>query len=141
MEFVHPQKVRFQHCDPAGIVFYPRYFEMVNATVEEWFATRLGVSFAEIHGPMRRGVPTARFRVDFKAPSRLGETLDFALAPERVGRSSCDLRLRVACDGELRADFAQTLVWIVMDTGRPEPWPEPLRARILEQLVIEEDRP
>ena len=30
--------VRFQHCDPAGIVFYPRYFEMISQSVEEWFA-------------------------------------------------------------------------------------------------------
>ena len=35
MAFVFPQKVRFQHCDPAGIVFYPRYFEMLNTTIEE----------------------------------------------------------------------------------------------------------
>jgi 4-hydroxybenzoyl-CoA thioesterase len=26
--------VRFAHCDPAGIVFYARYFEMINGVVE-----------------------------------------------------------------------------------------------------------
>ena len=30
--FSHEQRVRFGHCDPAGIVFYPRYFEMINLT-------------------------------------------------------------------------------------------------------------
>ncbi len=135
--FILPQKVLFQHCDPAGIVFYPRYFEMVNATVEEWFASRLGVSFGEIHGPMRRAVPTARFHVEFRAPSRLGDRLEFALAPRRLGRTSCELGLTVRCGGELRAEFLQTLVWIVQDAGRPEPWPEPLRDRILQE--IEED--
>ncbi|CPO21707.1 4-hydroxybenzoyl CoA thioesterase [Bordetella pertussis] len=34
--FVSEVEVRFRHCDPAGIVFYPRYFEMINDFVEEW---------------------------------------------------------------------------------------------------------
>ena len=32
-----PQKVLFKHCDPAGIVFFPRYFEMMNDCVEAFF--------------------------------------------------------------------------------------------------------
>ena len=36
-------EVGFRHCDPAGIVFYPRYAEMVNDTVEHWFKHGLGV--------------------------------------------------------------------------------------------------
>ena len=131
--------MRFQHCDPAGIIFYPRYFEMLNATIEEWFATRLGLDFAEIHGPMRGGVPTAALRADFRAPSRLGETLDFALTPVRLGRSSCELRVAVSCGGEPRVEFASTLVWIGMDDGRPRPWPEDLRARILQAIESEGD--
>ena len=39
--------VRFQHCDPAGIVFYPRYLEMINQTVEEWFAA-MGRAFPDM---------------------------------------------------------------------------------------------
>ena len=30
--------VRFEHCDAAGIMFYPRFFALVNEMVEEWFA-------------------------------------------------------------------------------------------------------
>src|SRR4030095_9824965 len=76
-EFTLQQKVRFQHCDPAGIVFYPRYFEMVTAAVEEWFGQRLGVPFATLHGPLGGAVPTASMSVGFHAPRRLGEALGF----------------------------------------------------------------
>ena len=138
--FTFPQRVRFQHCDPAGIIFYPRYFEMLNATVEEWFASRLGLSFAEIHGPMQRGVPTARFTAEFTAPSRLGELLDWRLVPRRIGRSSCELNLRASCVGELRADFLQTLVWIEKASGRPLPWPDGLRAAIQRDLDSGDDK-
>jgi 4-hydroxybenzoyl-CoA thioesterase len=137
MPFVFSQKVRFQHCDPAGIIFYPRYFEMLNVTIEEWFATRLGLDFATIHGPMRAGVPTAALRAEFRAPSRLGETLDFALAPRRLGRSSCELDVTVTCGGALRVRFASTLVWIGMDDGRPRRWPETLRTAILREMESE----
>jgi 4-hydroxybenzoyl-CoA thioesterase len=37
MAFVMNQKVLFKHCDPAGVVFYPRYFEMINDCVEALF--------------------------------------------------------------------------------------------------------
>ena len=35
--------VRFSHCDPAGIVYFPRYFDMINGVVEDWFAGTLGL--------------------------------------------------------------------------------------------------
>jgi acyl-CoA thioesterase FadM len=37
--------VRFGHCDPATFVFYPRYFEMINSFVEDWFEDGLEASF------------------------------------------------------------------------------------------------
>ena len=39
-------QIEFNHCDPAGIVFYPRYFEMVNSVVENFFREVAGHSFA-----------------------------------------------------------------------------------------------
>ena len=47
--FEEVQTVRFQHCDPAGIVFYPRYYEMLNLTVERFFERQLGYSFNRLH--------------------------------------------------------------------------------------------
>ena len=38
--------VRFAHCDPGGIVFYARYFEMINGVVEDWFEDALEASFS-----------------------------------------------------------------------------------------------
>lgn len=36
--------IRFAHCDPAGIVFFPRYLEMFNNLIEDWCRDELGVS-------------------------------------------------------------------------------------------------
>ena len=48
--FVSQVEVRFRHCDPAGIVFYPRYFEMINDFVEEWFDKGMGLPFHALRG-------------------------------------------------------------------------------------------
>ena len=49
MSYTRPIRIEFNHCDPAGIVFYPRYVEMLNDVVEHWFQHALGCSFAQLH--------------------------------------------------------------------------------------------
>lgn len=132
--FTLQEKVRFQHCDPAGIVFYPRYFEMINATVEEWFAQRLGIPFETLHGPLRAAVPTASISIDFHAPSKLGDVLEFRLRPTRIGRSSVGLVIDAYCGAEKRLSMESTLVFTKEGAKRPEPWPKDVRARISQEL-------
>ena len=48
--FTTERRVRFADCDAAGIVFFPRYFEMLNALVEDWFTQGLGVDYAQLLG-------------------------------------------------------------------------------------------
>ena len=36
-EFKSQKLIRFQHCDPAGIVFYPQYFVLFHELIEDWF--------------------------------------------------------------------------------------------------------
>ena len=57
--FVSQVEVRFRHCGPAGIVFYPRYFEMINDFVEEWFDKGMGLPFHALHVERHIGTPMA----------------------------------------------------------------------------------
>lgn len=122
-------QIEFNHCDPAGIVFYPRYFEMTNSVVENFFADELRYPFSRITMEEGRGVPTARIEVDFRAPSRLGEKLHFTLAVTRVGGASVGLRIEAAGGGILRLTADLVLVWISPE-GQPEAWPASLRQRL-----------
>jgi len=123
------RKVRFQHCDPAAIVFFPRYFEMINSVVEDWFEDVVGASFNQLHMERRNGVPTARINTDFTAPSRLGDRLDFELTVDAVGGASLTITITATCAGELRLRSTSTLVYVDMNTGKPMPWPEDFRQR------------
>ena len=131
--FTTERSVRFADCDAAGIVFFPRYFEMLNGAVEDWFAGPLQVSFRELHVNRRVSVPTAAVEARFIAPSRLEDELTFALTVTRLGRSSCSLRHRITAGGALRFEASQTLVYVGLSL-KPEPWPEDLRARIAPYL-------
>ena len=115
--------IRFQHCDPAGIVFYPRYVEMINATVEDWF-DHIGLSFADIHGPMNIAIPAVSLNVEFKAPSRLAERIELQLTVERIGTSSVNLAIDAIHGGEQRFLSKVTLVHISKEDYRSRTWPE-----------------
>ncbi|MCG5261110.1 acyl-CoA thioesterase [Cupriavidus gilardii] len=139
--FRNTVRVRFKDCDAAGIVFFPRYFEMLNDLVEDWFREALDWPFERMHGADRAGVPTADLQCRFVAPSRMGEVLTRELAVTRLGSSSCTLRVRflgAEHDGraDLRVEFGQRLVCV--DTARiaPRPFPAPVReamARFLDE--------
>lgn len=131
MIYHRPIQIEFNHCDPAGIVFYPRYFEMTNSVVENFFADVLRYPFARITMEEHSGVPTVRIEADFRAPSRLGDRVDFTLEVLRIGASSAGFRLCGAVGEELRMQADLTLVWVTPE-GRAAPWPEVIRARLTE---------
>jgi 4-hydroxybenzoyl-CoA thioesterase len=130
MTIVHRSQVRFGDVDPAGIVFYPRFFEMLNAAVEDWFADFIGVDFATLHLERRIGVPTVRVESDFLAPCRLGEQIDVDLEVEELGRSSAKLRYTFYVDGEARVKGRSVLVCISLESYRSVPWPAELRKQM-----------
>ena len=67
--------VRFGDCDPAGIVYYPRYMEMFNNLVEDW--CREASAFLGLpghHRPRRWGMPAVHLNVDFRGAKQAGRS-------------------------------------------------------------------
>lgn len=131
--FTVDRRVRFADCDAAGIVFFPRYFEMLNGVVEDWFAGPLQASFRQLHMERHVSVPTAVVEARFIAPSRLEDDLTFALTVTKLGGASCGLRYRITAAGQLRFEATQTIVYVGASLV-PESWPAELRARIAPYL-------
>lgn len=71
--FIKEQKIKFKHIDYAGIVFYPRFLEMLNDLVEDWFEEALDRPFSKMHET--NGMPTVDLKVQFKKAARLGEVI------------------------------------------------------------------
>ncbi len=122
--------VRFTHTDPAGYVFFPRYFEMLQAVVEEWFTQALGLKYADFILNRRLGLPTAHTECTFEAPCRLGEALEITLYLEHIGCSSLRARFVGRVAGEQRLVARSALVVTNLEDGRPLPIDDDLRGRL-----------
>jgi len=127
MSFTTRVQVRFAHVDAAGIVFYPRFFEMLNGAVEDWFAVGLGCDFATLHKGRGLGVPTVHLETDFARACELGEWLDITLEVERLGGSSVTLSFVFAAAGEKRLAGKVVLVCMHLAEKCARPWPDDLR--------------
>ena len=69
--FTRSVPIRFSHCDPAGIVYFPHYFDMFNGLIEDWYGQELGYDYAELITGRRYGFPFVHIECDFKIPSRI----------------------------------------------------------------------
>jgi len=137
MKFVREERVRFAHCDPAGIVFFPQYLVMLNTLVEDWFDRGLEVPYADFISRRRLGVPTVRLEVDFTAISRIGDDLSLQLAIAQAGRSSMHVRAEYWCGDELRLRARQVLVCTSLEDHRPRALPDDVRAGLAPYLETE----
>jgi 4-hydroxybenzoyl-CoA thioesterase len=128
--FERDYRIRFSHCDPAGIVFFPQYLVLFNQLVEDWFNEGLGIPYADMIGRRRTGLPIVHLECDFRAIARMGETLTFSLAVERVGGKSLTLALEAAADGVLRVASRQVLVFTDLNAHRAIGVPDDVRAAL-----------
>lgn len=130
---LHP--VRFADCDPAGIVYFPRFLEMVNDLTEDWFGLGLGTPFNEFHLVQGHGVPLVNTKVDFLKACHLGERLALQLAIERLGHSSLVLAVRGHVDGEERLKLRHKVAVVSLEHRRAIAIPEELRERMGRFLI------
>jgi len=122
--------VHFGDCDPAAIVFYPRYVEMLNNVVEAWFERALDLPWSRMRGAEGRGMPIVDLHVKFLKPSRLGERLEFVLSLRSLGRSTVTLDIHAECDGERRLEAQLKLVHSQLEGPKAVAIPAELRERM-----------
>ena len=128
--FVTERKIRFSHCDPAGIVYFVNFFDMVSGAVEDWFGEAIGWTFNDMHIRRRMGFPIVNTGCEFFRPCHLGDRLELALVIARLGRSSIEFEVtgRVAGDEKFRA--RHKVAMMSLDTLRALPIPDDLRQKM-----------
>ncbi|MDB5511613.1 MAG: 1,4-dihydroxy-2-naphthoyl-CoA hydrolase [Enterovirga sp.] len=123
-------RIRFSHCDPAGIVYFARYFDIINGVVEDWFSAALGLDYGEFIGPRRIGLGYANCTADFVAPGFMGDTLTFAVLIARIGGASLGLEVPAYRDGAAVLLGRMTIVTTSLVEHRAIPLPDDLRAAV-----------
>ena len=135
MWFERRKVVRFHHCDPAAIIFYPQYFVLFHELMEEWFTEGLQTPYGEYVRNARLGVPAVKAECEFFVPIQLGDVVDFRLQPTRLGSSSLAFVGEATRGGKLCARAQITVVQMALDTRKSVPFAAPLRARIATYLA------
>jgi 4-hydroxybenzoyl-CoA thioesterase len=136
---IHRVRVRFGDCDPAGIVYFPRFFHFFHEAMESWFDDVLQVPYAGLIQGRKLGFPAVHTEADFAAPCAFGDEIAVEQRVVGLGRTSLRFAYRVRAHGDPAAPVRLTgaTVCVVMDLDpqrpsfrRPVELPPDLRARI-----------
>jgi 4-hydroxybenzoyl-CoA thioesterase len=92
-------QVRWGECDPAGIAYYPRFFEWMD-TAAHALAREMGISRDEMLSPMLLGFPLVSAQAEFLAPALMDDTLEVRAWTTRIGRTSLGLRHEIVRVGD-----------------------------------------
>ena len=130
-------RIEWSDCDPAGIVFYPRYFEMFDISTTVLIERALGMNKIDYLKAYRfAGHPLVETRAKFRIPRRFGDTVEIATAITACGRSSFSIEHRLTTkDGGLAVEGSETRVWVVRQPDDParitsQPMPAEVVARL-----------
>jgi 4-hydroxybenzoyl-CoA thioesterase len=127
--------IEWGDCDPAGIVYYPRYFEMFDHSTTMLISKASGVTKYELLKKYdMAGYPMVDTRAKFMIPTRFGDTVTIESAFTKVGNSSFDVHHTISKDGKVCLEGFETRVWVGKDPADPakiksQPIPADLSAR------------
>ena len=133
--FSTERRIRFSHCDPAGIVYFVNFFDMISGCVEDWFRDAVGLPFNEMHLVRRLGFPIVNTGCEFFRPCHLGDQLSLELAIGKLGSSSIEFRIRGRVGDEEKFLARHKVALISLDTLRALPIPDDLRTPMLEYVA------
>jgi 4-hydroxybenzoyl-CoA thioesterase len=109
-------RVQWGDCDPAGIVFYPRYFEWFDASTILLFEKATGmtkIKMLEKYGGA--GLALLEARAVFKVASRYGDDIEIESQVTEFRRSSFFVQHTVTKAGVPALEGFETRLWTVRD--------------------------
>jgi 4-hydroxybenzoyl-CoA thioesterase len=124
--------IEWGHCDPAGIVFNPRFFEFFDWSTARLVHVALDLGASSLNAAFGVvGIPLVDTRANFLRPSRYGDEVEIVSEVARIGRSSFEIDHRLFNRGELAVEAHEKRVWTVRDKGDGR-----LRSRAIPEDVV-----
>ncbi|MFK4721347.1 MULTISPECIES: thioesterase family protein [Bradyrhizobium] len=120
--FVNRRDVQIQwgDCDPANIVYYPRYFAMFDDSTSTLFEVA-GFSKQDlVHKYGLVGIPMVDTRAKFYIPSTYGDWITIETKIESIKRSSFEVKHNVYKAADLAIEAFETRVLVGRDPANPE---------------------
>ena len=124
--FRHSLRVRFNECDPQGIVFNANFLTYADIAITELYRSAFGswdVPMTE-HGI---DMVVAEANVRYRAPLRFDEECDLVVTIPRLGETSTTTRVGIERDGTLAAEVEIRHVFVDPQTRAKTPMPDAVR--------------
>jgi 4-hydroxybenzoyl-CoA thioesterase len=113
-------RIEWCDCDPAGIIFYPRYFEIFDTSTTVLIERALGMNKIDyLKAYDFAGHPVVEARARFRVPTRYGDEVAVETRLVECGRSSFKVEHRLRKAGALAVEGFETRVWVVRPAGDP----------------------
>jgi acyl-CoA thioester hydrolase len=123
--FRHRLRVRYNECDPQGVVFNANYLTYFDITITELWR-ELGGYQQMVDGGV--DVVVAEARVRYLGPLRFDDEFEVLATVARLGETSVTTDLRVDHDGDPVAEGELRHVFVGSGGGKTAPIPGPIRS-------------
>ncbi|MCB1394958.1 MAG: acyl-CoA thioesterase [Rhodobacter sp.] len=123
--------VRWGDCDPAGIVYTPRFLDFAVSAYEGFLGQMLGGDLHHAKRALGVDFPVRGVELDFRAPLAVEDRFDMVLQVGEIRSRSFDLHIAARRADDGRPAFRARLSPVVVDlTSRQAvPLPSPLQHR------------
>jgi acyl-CoA thioesterase FadM len=138
-EFLFRTRIRFHQADPAGVLFFGRVTELLQAAYEELVAD-MGLDHRAHFAQHETSTPIAHLEIDYHRPIQAGEDITVRVRVARIGSRSFTLAFGLDDeDGQRRVSAETVFVFTLIEGERflPAPLPEDLRARLARYRVVD----
>jgi 4-hydroxybenzoyl-CoA thioesterase len=114
-------RIEWCDCDPAGIIFYPRYFEIFDTSTTVLIEYALGMNKIDyLKAYDLAGHALVETRARFHQPTRFGDEVVIETALVEYGRSSFKVEHRLSKAGALAAESFEIRVFVIRDGANPQ---------------------
>jgi len=137
MAFRTQIKVCFSDIDNAGIVYYPRFLHYFHLALEEFFATELGIDFADVLHTKNLAFPTVHLECDLVRKLRYGDRINMEVSVIHLGQTSITWGYkgyRAGDEGGIVVEGSNVTVCVKTDTFEKIDVPEWLRQGLKTQM-------
>jgi 4-hydroxybenzoyl-CoA thioesterase len=113
-------RIEWGDCDPAGIVYFPRYFEYFDICTNALFESTglFKPLMLKLHGIA--GIPVVDMKASFTTPSRFGEDVVVESSIAKWGNSSFVVQHRLLKGEAVAVECLETRVWVAHPDGDAE---------------------
>lgn len=107
--------IEWGHCDPAKVVFNPRYFEWIDAAAMHLLLEAVPDIHSGIEATHFAGIPLVANECKFRSPARFNDTLQLTSEVTQVGAAKINLRHQFSRGEVLLVECNETRVWTIRD--------------------------